>query len=499
VRKHFEIPAAGSCLLTERTPSIEAAGFVDMENCVFADEHDVLDKLDYLFAFPERLAAITRAGHELTLGRHTAAQRDEVRQWLTLRQARRPGQRIVQRSPFGRLELTDNPTIVTAPVISDGVDRVLMRQGDDELRQRRYERARELYLRCLNYHPMPEPGLRLAICDLYQGRANHAIDRLVRSTEMTQLGRAADPDPVEWAYLIRAMACAGRLADARLDARQYPAMRHPELDRTRAAVLVLSGEKHAVLPTQTDGGPARRRSVHVLPTLEIEQWVGEFATMLVACGQGRLASKLHEGLRAGQRSDGANGNQDSNPAATTDSGPLQAVEPPRVMDEVIVQSRRLRRKVQRRAARERLRFTRERALDPLSALIRDVAEKEDLAAVLLIGPPTQPYREVLVAALEANPSRPVLATDSAAGPATSDFVIVDAGDEQAASTVEQQQIFDARLVLVDHLNTVRGQELCAELLGDTRYVLVEHEPAAGQGFALFRRLVPHGGSGNHGR
>src|SRR5262245_29046228 len=50
VRKHFEIPGCNSCLITEETPALKAAGFLDMQNCVFVTEHDVLDKLEYLFA-----------------------------------------------------------------------------------------------------------------------------------------------------------------------------------------------------------------------------------------------------------------------------------------------------------------------------------------------------------------------------------------------------------------------------------------------------------------
>ena len=49
VRKHFEIPACRCCLLTECSPGLEAAGFVDMQNCIFADERNVVDKLNYLF------------------------------------------------------------------------------------------------------------------------------------------------------------------------------------------------------------------------------------------------------------------------------------------------------------------------------------------------------------------------------------------------------------------------------------------------------------------
>src|SRR5207302_353288 len=49
VRKHFEIPACNTLLLTQQTPALEAAGFLDLTNCVFADSHNVVEKLDWLF------------------------------------------------------------------------------------------------------------------------------------------------------------------------------------------------------------------------------------------------------------------------------------------------------------------------------------------------------------------------------------------------------------------------------------------------------------------
>ena len=77
VRKHFEIPACNSCLLTEKTSAVVAAGFADMKNCIFADETDVLDKVDYLFRNDGELERITSAGYELVHSRHTYRQRDQ--------------------------------------------------------------------------------------------------------------------------------------------------------------------------------------------------------------------------------------------------------------------------------------------------------------------------------------------------------------------------------------------------------------------------------------
>src|SRR6266849_1343399 len=84
VRKHLEVPACKACLITEQSPAIEAAGFADMRNCVFADEQDVLDKLNYLFRNPDVLNSIINAGYQLAHSRHTLKRRDQIFQWFKL-------------------------------------------------------------------------------------------------------------------------------------------------------------------------------------------------------------------------------------------------------------------------------------------------------------------------------------------------------------------------------------------------------------------------------
>ena len=100
IRKQFEIPGSKSCLITERTPSIEAAGFADMKNCVFADEKDVVDKINYLFNNLEKLKEITNAGYNLVHSRHTMKQRDQIFQWFLLNKNLKTEDKIIQSNPF---------------------------------------------------------------------------------------------------------------------------------------------------------------------------------------------------------------------------------------------------------------------------------------------------------------------------------------------------------------------------------------------------------------
>ena len=177
VRKHFEIPACKACLITEKSPGLEAAGFIDMKNCVFADQSNVLDKLHYLFENPGVLEEIINAGYQLVHDRHTQKQRDQIYQWYNLNLQLKPDQKIVQLGPFEPLTVMQRSCVsVDSPVLSNSQHLTLLREGDKKLLKGKYEEAERLYLGCLNYIPwMPEPKLKLAICSLYKGDARRAL------------------------------------------------------------------------------------------------------------------------------------------------------------------------------------------------------------------------------------------------------------------------------------------------------------------------------------
>jgi len=142
VRKHFEIPGSRACLVTERSAGLDAAGFVDMKNCVFADERDVLDKLDFLFENPNVLDEITDAGYQLVHSRHAMAHRNQIFQWFDLHRNLKPGQKIIQRDPFGDLGVVeDNAGVGNSHVISSGEHLRLLRLGDENLWAGRYQQA----------------------------------------------------------------------------------------------------------------------------------------------------------------------------------------------------------------------------------------------------------------------------------------------------------------------------------------------------------------------
>jgi hypothetical protein len=292
VRKHFEIPACASCLVAERSPALEAAGFVDMVNCVFADEHDVIDKLDSLFRNVDQLNRIIESGHTLVMSRHTNKHRNQILQWFNLQKNLTDDLRITQANPFAPLEVIDDAKSSDRPYfVSGGQHLHLLREGDKKLWAGDYAEAEKLYLTCANFIPyMPEPKFRLGLCNLYKGDAKKAIGWIVQPLQFT-LGeyRAADPDPVEWAYFLVSLLCQGKVKTADKRASEFHWLCHIELDRVRYVIVMLAR------PDDMGNGlelTKERSSIHQLPVRRFDEWLEQLCIMLRACGQSKLANRI---------------------------------------------------------------------------------------------------------------------------------------------------------------------------------------------------------------
>lgn len=287
VRKHFEIPASRACLIAERAPALEAAGFVDMKNCIFAEEGDVLDKMGYLFKNLDELRAITDAGHDLVHSRHTLKQRDQILQWYTLQNTLKPGQRIIQPNPFEPMTVISESSVAQPYYLrADGAHLQLIRQGDDKLWAGQYEEAERFYFRANGYiNWMPEPKLKLALCSLFRGNAKKALSWIEAPIHFILCDyKAIDPDPVEWAYFLVTLVCLGKVDEAARQAGEFPWLRHPELDRARWAVRLLD-EGAFTPPPAVDPSVGYRASMHHLPARTTKEWIDDLCIMLNACGQ----------------------------------------------------------------------------------------------------------------------------------------------------------------------------------------------------------------------
>lgn len=151
VLKHLEIPAAGSLLLTEETEIVKQAGFVDGENCLFADDHNVVEKCEAILQDPERYQRIVAAGRELVLTRHEYRVRNPIYEWL--RYWKQGVKQLRQETPFSPLEKGDNvrhwryPAIME-PIVALNIDKFQTAREEDE----------ELILYYINEYFLNYPG-----------------------------------------------------------------------------------------------------------------------------------------------------------------------------------------------------------------------------------------------------------------------------------------------------------------------------------------------------
>jgi hypothetical protein len=300
VRKHFEIPGANACLVTERTASVEAAGFRDMENCIFADHHNVAEKIEYLFAHPDEMQRITSAGYDLVHSRHTLNHRPQIYQWFKLNERLRSDEKIIQPGPFGELvKVRRSSQRATSNIVAEAGDRLLLKQADLLLDEGKVEEAKLYYVRCLDYVSyLPEAKFGLAMCALRQGDADRAYELLVDLLRVTMIEyEAADPDPVEWAYFLLTLVCKGQVEEAWMLEDFYPRLSHGELRRAHI-VLEHAGQVGGHSKPEVPGKD--RKSIHLLPRRSDAEWLAWFADVLGRCDQGDLADALRRAQLRGR-------------------------------------------------------------------------------------------------------------------------------------------------------------------------------------------------------
>lgn len=285
VRKQLEIPAAGACLVTERSTRLEAFGFSDMVNCVFADQANVVEKLDDLWRDQDRLKGIITEGHNLVHSHHADANRSQVREWLELYRQRTPGQKIIQETPCSSLTLVDKSA--SAPIlVGPGLDRVQLTDGWRLLRSHMLDDAEREFLKCLNYYFIPEAIPGLVFTSLAKGDAHAALGWATQALKRSMQDTGAiDPDPVLWACRIRALICAGEVSAAISSAKRYPHLKHIELDRVRLAVSELLSSTDYASPDVPIYGWEPRPSIAPVPVLDLHAWKQEFEQFLASCGQ----------------------------------------------------------------------------------------------------------------------------------------------------------------------------------------------------------------------
>ncbi|MEJ0038434.1 MAG: glycosyltransferase [Gammaproteobacteria bacterium] len=508
VRKHFEIPACRTCLLTEKAASIEAAGFEDGVNCLFVDDKDVAEKVEYLLTHPDDLRRITDAGHELVHSRHTARQRSQIYDWYRLKRAVGPDQRVIQPGPFEPLRLAESGSRAHQHAISSGPERTLLREGYRHLTAQQYAEAERCFIRCLNYHFIPEPLLGLARCRLASGRPREALTDLARLIHR-ELGfhHAIDPDPVEWAWYLMTLLCCGEKAAALARADRFTTARHIELAYASTVLALLDDNRNGKLALPVSS-PSDRVSVHQLPQRSFDDWLDELLHMLAACGQRGLAARL-----SAARSDVTpNGTRlPSERTASTDGWRVEKAERIPASSQLRAKLHELRngaiRRVRRLSGKVGFQKTDAELLNDMEAL----ASEEAIEGAVLIAPTRQSrLLDALATNLQRNTSCPkILRIDCstlprpapgavtldaatlrgllrAAGIGAPSLFCIDNGE--ADVVVEDDALRDAKIIVLTGVQRARTSRLLASLLADPQVLPSSLEPSLWNGCAVLRRM-----------
>lgn len=291
VRKHMEVPGSKSCLITERSPVLEAAGFQDMINCVFADEKNVLDKINHLFSLKDNLIELIQNGFNLVHRHHSMEHRDQIYQWFLLQKELLPHQKIIQEGPFCKLKVVGKSSMEHSIHLNgNGMHLECLRRGDEAFKKQDFDQAIVLYKECEQMIPwMNEPQLKLTCCYLYKGQAGEALKSILKPLQ-ANLGTygAQDPDPVEWAFYLLALLCNGQLSAAYIRKEQFPTLFHPMLNGMHKVIDLLH---HGKLIKVYSGGEKVRKSIHYVDLKEIS-WNGDLDLILRNCNQFEYASRL---------------------------------------------------------------------------------------------------------------------------------------------------------------------------------------------------------------
>jgi hypothetical protein len=276
--KLLEIPASRCCLITEETEVLKAMGFVDGANCVFADEKNVVQKVQALLDDPARLQAITDAGFEMVHRCHTQRQRKVFIEWFRLWKSREAGQRVVQTNPLEPLQIVSENDAVpeyrfpTENPVFEG-----LHAGYRLIDEAKWSEALskfESVLAVIAY--IAEARLGAGICALHlnnlQGAAKHFSSNL---ENQSQLRITQHPDVISIAYLAVVLVKQNLIADAVEVLRKSAGSRNPALN----SLCWLLAARHKSLKARdpmfqiAEGDETTTtHTLHLLPAMGFQAW-----------------------------------------------------------------------------------------------------------------------------------------------------------------------------------------------------------------------------------
>jgi hypothetical protein len=208
VNKHFEIPASSSCLITQPSKAVSAAGYKDMLNCIMAESFDeIVEKINLCEETPELYSSIVKKGYDLVFNHHTEKHRPQLYQWYLLNKRKTKEETIGHPSAFGPLELSAS-TPGESFKLDFTDDSIIIDEIDGLIESKNYYLA---YQKCeflineyLEYSP--DFLIRKVIICIHIKNLREAVKSLWRLMNFElHFSRGNKPDPIEWSMLLLSM------------------------------------------------------------------------------------------------------------------------------------------------------------------------------------------------------------------------------------------------------------------------------------------------------
>jgi hypothetical protein len=243
--KHFEIPGARSCLVCDENETVKLHGFKDMENCVFSDANQIVEKLSHLFNNPEILQKVIDNGFEFVHSEHTYRQRSQLYQWYQLNKLKKTGQRIIQPSLLGDLELIDSDSYKETIHLHVAEDVKQITKVDELIFSRNYYKAESVAKSIVDLAEyIHDAKFRLYLIHMLNGRKTYAYFNL-RELLNYRIEANIIPDPIDLTIFIIHLLSVGKLERAIYYSKIAITKRRKELDYIRLLTFRL-GDQNAL-------------------------------------------------------------------------------------------------------------------------------------------------------------------------------------------------------------------------------------------------------------
>jgi hypothetical protein len=206
VRKHIEIPASFSVLVSPEFEELKQYGFKDMENCIMGDGRLLLEKIAEVTGDAEFYERICRAGYDHVHENYDYRKNNLIFDWFIAEKNKKPDEEVIQNCEFGSFSRIEIVKKVTRFKKGSGIDSDYQQNMNNALSSILDNHGtasdEKKLLEVVDWCHYQEPWVLLGLISLLNGDYKTAADRLLQPYKI-RLNRdgQASLDPVEAGWL----------------------------------------------------------------------------------------------------------------------------------------------------------------------------------------------------------------------------------------------------------------------------------------------------------